>query len=535
MEESRYRQMDDLARQFRKGAISRREFLARGSALAAAAAMAGLPHAARAQGETPKSGGRMRLGLQNASQNDNLDPGTWSTSWTGASFNGAVYNNLVEILPNGTVAADLAESWESSDGARIWHFRLRPNVTFHHGKTLVAEDVRESFLHHMKPDSTSGARAIVEQIESIEVDGPDMVVFTLAEGNADFPFLLSDYHLSIFPVLEGGGIDIVSGKGTGAFLLDSFEPGIATRLLRNPNYHKNNLPYLDEVEFVSIPDSTARLNALLTGEVEFIQDVDILNVPMVERSADFHVIRVPGLRHFSFDMDTRVAPFDNPDVRLALKYAMDRDDMIDKIFLGEAIKGNDNPVASIMQFHHEMPQRDYSIEKAREHLAKAGLESLSVDLSVAENAFAGAVEAAVLYQEHAARAGITINVVREAADGYWENVWLKKPFCGVDWFGRATVDWLFSTIYTSDAPWNAGWSNARFDELHASARAEIDEAKRAAQYAEMQQIIHDDGNIVTVGFVNWRNAVSNNVGYGQVGGLMPLDNMRICERFWIKD
>ncbi|MFC6463035.1 ABC transporter substrate-binding protein [Paracoccus aerius] len=360
-------------------------------------------------------------------------------------------------------------------------------------------------------------------------------MITLTEGNADLPYLLSDYHLSIYPALQGGGIDMESASGTGSFTLESFEPGIATRLTRNPNYHKNNKPYLDEVEFINIVDSSARLNALLTGEVDFIQDLDIRNVPMVERSADFAVQRIPSLRHFTFDMDTRVAPFDNPDVRLALKYALDRSDVIDKVFLGEGTQGNDNPVAPIQKFYHEMPAREHSIDKAKEHLAKAGLNSVNVDLSVAENAFFGAIDAATLYQEHAARAGININIVREAADGYWENVWLKKPFCAVDYFGRATVDWLFSTSYTTGAPWNSGWSNARFDELHQLARAETDEAKRTAYYVEMQEILRDDGNIITVAFVDWRNAVANRVGFGEVGGLMPLDNMRMCERWWIKD
>lgn len=533
MIESNHRQLDDLAARLRKGLISRREFLARSMALLAAGALGSTALSSRALAEEPKTGGLLKLGLHNASQNDNLDPGTWSTSWTGTSFNGGVYNNLVEILPDGSVAGDLAESWEPAEAAKVWRFKLRKGITFHHGKDLTAEDVRQSMLHHMKPDSTSGARAIVQQIESIDVDG-DVVVFTLKEGSADFPYLLSDYHLSIYPALAEGGIDMQAGKGTGAFLLDSFEPGIAIRLVRNPNYHKNGKPYLDEVEFISIPDATARLNALLTGEVDFIQDLDIRNVKLIEQSSGFHVQRIPSLRHFSFDMDTKVAPFDNPDVRMALKYALDRDDIVEKVFLGEATKGNDNPVASIMKYHHELPQREYSIEKAKEHLAKAGLDSVTVDLSVAENAFAGAIEAAVLYQEHAAKAGININVVREAADGYWENVWLKKPFCGVDWFGRATVDWLFSTAYTSSAPWNTGWENARFDELHALARAETDESKRAAYYAEMQQIVHDDCGHLTVAYVSWRNGVSNRVGYGEVGGLMPNDNMRLCERWWLK-
>ena len=115
-------------------------------------------------------------------------------------------------------------------------------------------------------------------------------------------------------------------------------------------------------------------------------------MPLIEKNPDFQVQRTPSLRHFSFDMDTKVTPFDNPDVRQALKYAIDRDDIIDKVFLGEGSKGNDNPVAVIQKYHHDIPQREYNIEKAKEHLAKAGLDTVSVDLSVAENAFPGAID-----------------------------------------------------------------------------------------------------------------------------------------------
>ena len=96
----------------------------------------------------------------------------------------------------------------------------------------------------------------------------------------------------------------------------------------------------DEVEFIAIMDATARLNAFITGEVEFIGDLDVKNIPLIERNPELAAARIPSLRHFTFDMDTSTAPFDNLDVRLALKYAIDRDDIIRKVFLGEAIKGN---------------------------------------------------------------------------------------------------------------------------------------------------------------------------------------------------
>ena len=536
MTNSKRMELEHWVGQLRKGAISRREFMARATALiAAGAVVGGMPSLGWAQDAEPRAGGFAKFGMSDGSQNDTLDPGTWVTSFTGASFNGSLCNNLTEILPDGSVAGDLAESFEPSDGARRWVFKLRDGVTFHDGKSLTPEDVRQSLLHHMAEDSGSGARAIVSQIENIETDGGNLV-FTLKTGNADLPYLLTDYHLSIFPAREDGeGIDFARGVGTGPFTLESFDPGVSSRLKRNPNYHKNNKPYFDEVEFINIIEPTARLNALLTGEVHMINDIDVRNISLIDRNPALKIVRTPSLRHFTFDMNTSAAPFDNIDVRLAMKYALDRDDIIEKVFLGEALKGNDTPVAQIMKYFVETPpQYEYDIEKAKAHLAKAGLDSLTVDLSVSEAAFPGAVEAAVLYKEHAAPAGITINVVREADDGYWDNVWLKKPFNGCDWFGRATMDWLFATSYTSDSPWNnTGWKNDRFDELHAMARVETDSEKRAAQYAEMQQLIHDDGGVITVAFVTWRDALSTQLAHGPIGGIMPADNMRMTERWWM--
>ncbi len=535
MSDAKLREMNFWAEQMRKGGISRREFLGRAAALAAVAGagtgfMPSLLHA-----QEPKKGGYARFGMSDASQQDTLDPGTWPTSFAQAAFNGSLCNNLTEIAADGSIVGDLAESFESSDGAKKWIFKIRNGITFHDGKSLTMKDIQESFYHHMGDSSSSGAKSLLSQVDTIEADGPNSIAFNLKSGTADFPYLVADFHLSIMPAKDGGGIDWQRGVGTGSFILENFEPGVSVKMKRNPNYHKNNKPYFDEVEFIAIMVATARLNAFITGEVEFIGDLDVKNIPLIERNPELAAARIPSLRHFTFDMDTSKAPFDNLDVRLALKYAIDRDDIIRKVFLGEALKGNDTPVAAAMPFYTETPpQYDYNIEKAKEHLAKAGLTSLDVDLSVSEAAFPGAPDAAVLFKEHAAKAGININVVREADDGYWENVWLKKPFNGCDWYGRATCDWLFSTAYAEGASWNnTHWNNPRFNELLVEARSETDQTKRAAQYGEMQQLLHDDGGVITVAFVNWVVGLSKKIGHNEIGGIFPCDNMRMTERWWM--
>lgn len=514
-------------------APTRRRFLVGAGAAVGMVALPGLPWAQN----NPKQGGKLRYGMNDGSQQETLDPASWASVMTGFAFNGSLCNNLVELLPDGSLAGDLAESWTSEGGATRWTFILRKGVKFHDGRPLTPEDVRQSFLHHMGEGSTSGALAVVKQIKQIDIDGDDKVVFTLVDGNADLPYLMSDFHLSIFPAQQGGGIDWQSGIATGPFKLESFEPGIAIRLKRNADYHKPGLPHFNEVEVVNIPDSTARLNALMTGEVDVIEDVDIRNVAMVERNPDLKIVRTPSLRHLTFDMNCSVAPYDNPAVRKALKLAIDREDILAKVFLGEAKKGNDNPAASIMPFYAETPpQHEYDPEAAKAILKEAGLDNLTVDLSVAETAFPGAVDAAVLFKEHAAKAGITVNIIQEADDGYWDNVWLKKPFNASDWYGRVTLDLLFATSYTSDAPWNnTGFKEPAFDALVRSARAEMDQAKRTKMYAEAQQMLHDEGGLITVAYVSWRLAMTSDIGHETLGGILPADNHRGAERWWRTD
>jgi peptide/nickel transport system substrate-binding protein len=227
-------------------------------------------------------------------------------------------------------------------------------------------------------------------------------------------------------------------------------------------------------------------------------------------------------------------PFDNNDLRLALKYAVDREEMVQKILGGYGTVGNDNPIAPTVRYAtNPEPVHQFDPERARYHLRKAGLESLSVDLSTAETAFPGAIDAAVLIREQAAQAGIDINVVRDPSDGYWDNVWMVKPFIMSYWGGRPTADWMFSTAYAADAAWNdTYWSHDRFNELLIAARAETDEAQRAAMYAEMQQIVHNDGGAIVLMFANFVSAHSTAVAHGDLNSNWDIDGGWIFERWW---
>lgn len=512
------------------GTLTRRDFMAAAAATGVTATLANtlfsnIAHAA------PQRGGHFKLGIGAGSTTDSLDPATYVDSYM-QSLGHALHGYLTEVNNKGELVGELAESWEVSQDAKVWTFKLRQGVIFHNGKALEAEDVVNSINHHRGENSTSAAKGIVSAIEDIKADGKATVVFRLKGGNADFAYLLDDYHLAIMPTKDGEADP--SGVGTGAYVLESIEYGVKATVRRNPTYWKPGRGWFESCEFLAIKDVAARTNALMTGEIHAMDRCDLKTVHLLERNKDIEIVSATGTQHYTVPMLVNLTPFNDVNVRLALKYAVDRQKLVDTILQGFGQVGNDHPISpSDQHYAKELEQRQYDPDKAKFHLKKAGLSAVNVDLSTADAAFSGAVDAAVLYREHAAKAGIDIDVIREPNDGYWESVWMKKPWCFSYWSGRPTADWMFSQVYASDATWNdTHWKNERFDQLLVAARSELDETKRRDMYVEMQQICRDDGGTVVPVFANYVNALSKRIGHDQIGSSWDLDGHRSAERWW---
>jgi peptide/nickel transport system substrate-binding protein len=196
--------------------------------------------------------------------------------------------------------------------------------------------------------------------------------------------------------------------------------------------------------------------------------------------------------------------------------------------------GNDHPIAPSQRYHAaELEQRVYNPDKAKFYMKKAGLEGHAFKLHTSEAAFYGAVDAAVLYKEHAAKAGIKIDVVREPSDGYWSHVWRKVPWCTCYWSGRPTEDWMFSTGYAANAKFkDTNWNHDRFNKLLKEARAELDDKKRREMYVECQQIVRDEGGVVIPAFKDHVGAGSSKLKIEKVAGNMEMDGQRCAERWW---
>jgi peptide/nickel transport system substrate-binding protein len=526
-------QLDKLRTQLAAGMIGRRQFIKQAAAVGAVGAI-GAPFAGRvARAAAPSVGGDIRIGLGSGSTSDSMDPAGITDTFMQV-VNYGLRNNLTEVAPSGELIPELAESYEASPDAKVWTFKLRQGIEFHNGKTMTADDVIASIDHHRGEKSDSGAKGILKPITAIKKDGDYTVVFELDEGNADFPYLMSDYHLTIMP-LGSDGLEIESGVGTGGYILTEFEPGVRCKMKRNPNYWKEGAGFFETAEVLSIKDSTSRTNALTTGEIHVMNRVDPKVVNLVSRRPGIGIVETSGNQHYTMPMHTDKAPFNDNHVRMALKLSMDRQEVLDKVLNGHGYLGNDHPIGKANRFYAEdLPQRAYDSEKAKWHLKQAGMENLSVDLSSSEAAFVGATDAAVLFKEQAQQAGISVNVKREPSDGYWSDVWLKEPFCMSYWGGRPTEDWMFQVAYAAGASWNAtNWEHERFNKLLQQARAELDTDKRASMYKDMQQILRNDGGVIIPMFANYIMGLSEDVQHGEMAANWDLDGLKCLERWWM--
>jgi len=511
--------------------MTRRALLGRSAAFGAMGMLAATGFSP-AMAQTPKRGGKFTVALGHGSTTDSLDPETNAGSGFNSTFNFTLYNCLVETVAGGGWVPELAETVEPSADAKVWTLKLRKGIQFHDGRPLTAQDVLNSINIHRREGSKSSMKPTLAVISDVRADG-DTITFELSAANADLPYLLASFTLPILPA-KGDGVDWEAGVGTGPYKLTKFDPGVRSTFTRNENYWKADRAFFDEVEILTVADQAARTNALATGAVDAIDRADLNTVDMLSGTGNVEVIETNGGTHFTLPMNATVAPFDNLDVRLALKYAIDRKAIVDTILSGHGIVANDNPIAPTNRyFDPTIPQRPYDPEKAKFHLDKAGMSGLTVDINISDAAFAGAVDTAVLFSERAKAAGITLNVVREPADGYWSNVWMQKPFTASYWGGQPTADLALSQAYASTAAWNEGfWKNARFDELLVAARGELDEARRKEMYGEMQRLITDEGSVIIPMFSNDTYAISTGLGHGELQTLWPLDTRRCCERWW---
>ncbi len=426
-------------------------------------------------------------------------------------------NRLVRPDLEGKPSPDLAVSWSANSDATEWTFKLRQSVKFHDGTDFDANDVLYTLGRVQDPELDSPARSTIKMVEKIEAVDSHTVRMKLSAPYADLPLQLMDYRLRMIP--EGSGDKIAtSGIGTGPFKLEKFDAAGVTVLSANKDYWEGP-PGVARMEIIGIPDAQARVQALLSGQLDLERGITQQQRVLFENSDRYKLQDIPTGNWRGIVFRTDVEPFTNPKVRKAVRIAADRKAMLELVLGGGGVASCDTPVAPTDQYRLKMncPQ---DIEGAKRLLKDAGhADGLSFDIHVSslEPSWVTIAEA---YQQQVAPAGIKANIVLVPTDGYWKDVWRKKPVVMTRWNQRP-ADQILHEAYLGGAPWNESYLNdPKFDALLAAARRELDFDKRRSLYLDAQKYLFEQGGtlipyhvnrlVATTARVNNLDAVENN-------------------------
>ena len=476
---------------FETGILSRRDFmqglLAVGLTATTATAIVTGSFDVRAQ--TAKKGGRLRAAWSTHGPTDTLDPILF-TEGLAYSRGRAHLNNLVQFNDDLSVRPELAENVEVNSNATEFTFELRKGVTFHDGKDFTADDVVYTMNRHMGEDSVSKAKTLVGMVSEWKKIDSHTVKAVLSSPNADLLPTLATFH---FKVVQDGA-EQKEGYfnkviGTGPFTCEEFTPGVRSVSKRNPNYWREG-PNLDELELFGITDQVARQNALASGDIQMMSDLDFKAIKLIESNPDLQIHSVESGAYTNYVLMLDRAPGNNPDFVETIKLIQNRSRLVRAVLKGQGGVGNDHPIGPAYGVHHceTLEQTELDRNRAAFHLKKSGISEMEVITSDA--AGAGANDMTLIMQAEAAKIGLKLQVKKVPSDGYWGTVWMNTPFHVSGWNMRPTAYVMMELAYGPEAPWNESvWKNERMGMLLESARSTSDEAKRKDMFCEMQTLI----------------------------------------------
>jgi len=340
---------------------------------------------------------------------------------------------------------------------------------------------------------------------------------TLSAPYADLTLQLMDYRMRMIP--EGSADTIgVTGIGTGPFIQVTLDPVGTTVLKANPDYWEGP-PGVETIEVIGIADSQARVQALLSGQIDMLGygDLSGQQLPLFENNSKFKVMTVPTGDWLGIAFRTDTEPFTDARVRKAVRIATDRQAIVDLVLgPGGGVVSCDHPVWSGDQYRapFDCPQQ---IDEAKRLLAEAGYpDGIEFDLFTSDLKAAW-IDMVQVYQQQVAQAGIKVNIVKAPADGFWGEVWMKEPVVTTGW-GQRPADQILNEAYRGGAPWNETyWNDPDFDKALDQARQELDFEKRKALYHQLQAILYERGGSFIPLHTNQAVATT-----ARVSGLQPV-------------
>jgi peptide/nickel transport system substrate-binding protein len=433
-----------------------------------------------------------------------------------------VFDSVVHYDEKGLVVNAIAEEVSPNATLDEWTIRLLPGLLFSNGRPCTAADVMYSYNFNLDPKNGSVSTSNLSHIKQMKVVDQRTLKITLDAPNRFFGPNLADVHSGIFP--EGTTLQDLAHNpiGTGPFMVSKFTPGRRAELVRNPHYWQHGKPYVDELQIISINDPQARINALMSGQVDAIADVLPVQIQTLE-GAGFQILenKASGwMGNYMWTSGKGSSPFDQVEVRQAMRLLVDREQVKENAFLGHAELAND--IFGIQDpYYPDLPQRAYDPEQAKALLKKAGMENLTVDLWTG-NLTNGMLEFDTLFANSAKAAGVTINLHNQEPGTYFTQSYGKQPFGSTYWTGKSYPQIATQTL-TPQAELNeTAWTDPEWQKLFSEAFRVKDDKVAEEMLGKSQEILYESGGYIIPVFPNFLDAHSSKVS-GLVGSVVyPL-------------
>ncbi|MGW5694853.1 ABC transporter substrate-binding protein, partial [Streptomyces asiaticus] len=453
----------------------------------------------RGSAGTPRRGGRLRAAFAGGGASETLDPHL-ANLFSDVARAKALYDKLADYGSDLSAQPRLAEKWEANKTLDRWQVTLR-RATFHDGRPVTAKDVLHSYRRIADPKKAFRAKASLEPIDldASRATGKRGIEFVLKRPTAEFPNILAAFGAYIVPE-EATDFD-KKPIGSGPFRFVSFDPGRSAVFRRNEDYW-DGAPHLDELEFIVANEESARVNALLGGQVEYAHELSPTTARAHEGKGQITIVRLRGSGMLGFAMKTDRPPFDDKRVRQAFFLIADRKELLDGALSGAGVIGNDLFGKGYEYYADGLPQREQDLDRARALLKAAGAEKMKVTLDTSAVA-AGFAESASIFRDQAAKAGVTIDVKMGSKDSYWSDILDGGVLCSYR-SGAMPIEAHISQRLLTDSTTNATkWHHKDFDALYQRAQSTKDRTERAAVYERMQRRLYAEGGFLVWGFADW--------------------------------
>jgi peptide/nickel transport system substrate-binding protein len=491
--------------------VSRGTFL-KGAGAIAALGLTPLGRTALAA-SLPKRGGQLRVAYVGGGTAETINPYLGVTPIDEGRIQ-SIFDPLVLLNADLSLGPGLALEWLPNKTATEYDVKLRPGVTFHNGKTFGAEDVIYSI--QLMAGKTSAALPFVSNIDIHGLKAVNKttvrIPLKLPDGNLAANFVYYNTW-----IVQQGEKNFKNPVGTGPFKFQSFTPGQQSLFVRNPNYWGHGGPYVDSLKIVSISDPTARLNALLSGQIDAMAQLDYAQAKAHQATGDINVLVAHAPQVLMFYMDTTKPPFNDNRVRLAMKLIADRPALIKDAISGFGTVGNDIVGKGLPFYDNSIPQRTQDIEKAKSLLKAAGHEGLKVTLQTSD-IVPGFVASATLLAQQASAAGVKIQLQQVPASSYFNPSlkYLKMLFAETQW-PPSSLKFFYLQALAANAPYNeTHWHSKSFNTLLFKAIGELNHAKAQHYWNQLQQLQWSQG-----GYLSWTNADFVDALSKKVNGLKP--------------